>query len=792
MLKSRMLKSMTRQHLPNVTSASQAPQVAAHDLLQQAANATRGGDFAKVAAHFKSFLSDYPTHRQAPDAWLGLATALKRIGSTDSAGEAYRNALALRPNAAAHFGLAEILRRQGHLTQALDECEKGLALDPAVGEGHIIRAMTRKNLRDPGGAIEDLQRVIQAHPNAALHGLLSDIFFDCGRLEESLACLDQAISKQSPDISLQEHRARIFMKQSRTAEAAGALEIVTKQKPRDAEAHRLLAIQYQELGRKAEAYAMFQKALCIHPGFSLAHTNFAALLMSDYQLDLAASHFRLAATLSPDSASAHYNLGVVNRLSGQTDESLENFQRARALDPNHAGALLEICFVRQGLSDWRGLREQQESLFNASFRQGKPVSPFAVISSMSSLEDQLGCARVWAKHLETKVTRKFSSPAPDTATRATKRLKIGYVSPDFHCHPIAMLIADLIETHDKARFDIKAYSFGPDDKSALRERLKTSFETFSDLRGTTPEAAARRIHDDKIDILINLKGYSQDADNDVFSYRPAPVQVNYLGYPGTMGADFIDYIIADSFIVPPEHTPFYTEKIVRLPHCYQPNDRKRAIAEPGPTRDDCGLPPDSLVFCCFNNTYKIGEEMFDIWMRLLHGVPGSVLWLLGNNQTIVDNLRREAVSRGISAERLVFAPRLAVSEHLSRMRLADLFLDTLPYNAHTTASEALWVGLPVLTCSGNTFAGRVAGSILNAIGLPELITDSLVDYEAKARELAHNCDMMTRLRNTLAANRIKAPLFDTERYVRNFEKALIQMARLHAAGRVPEAFDITA
>jgi protein O-GlcNAc transferase len=323
-----------------------------------------------------------------------------------------------------------------------------------------------------------------------------------------------------------------------------------------------------------------------------------------------------------------------------------------------------------------------------------------------------------------------------------------------------------------------------------RERLQKAFDQFIDIREMDDDAVAAMIGQSEVDIAIDLKGYTQGHRAGVFARRPAPIQVSYLGYPGTMGVDFIDYLIGDAYVTPPGEEACYAEKVVRLPGSYQVNDNGREIAASTPTRAEQGLPADGLVFCSFNNTYKITREVFDIWMRLLKATPGSVLWLLGDNEAAVSSLTREAAAKGIAPERLVFAPRLGQAEHLARHRLADLFLDTLPVNAHTTASDALWAGLPVLTCRGRAFIGRVAASVLAAAGLPELITDDLADYEALALKLAREPATLADLRRKLADNRDRCALFDTDRFRRHIEAAYVTMHQAWLEGRAPESFDV--
>jgi predicted O-linked N-acetylglucosamine transferase (SPINDLY family) len=374
---------------------------------------------------------------------------------------------------------------------------------------------------------------------------------------------------------------------------------------------------------------------------------------------------------------------------------------------------------------------------------------------------------------------------------AHDRIRIAYLSADFHSHATAALMAGVFESHDRTRFQTVAISFGPDDRSEMRARLMPAFERFVDVREKSDPEIATTLRQMEIDIAIDLKGYTQDSRPGILAHRPVPIQAGYLGFPGTMGADYIDYIIADAVVIPPEHESFYTEKVVRLPDTYQGNDSKRRIAERTPTRAEAGLPETGFVFCCFNNNFKILPDMFAIWMRLLACVEGSVLWLIEDNAAAARNLKREAVARGIAADRLVFAPRVNLDVHLARHRLGDLFLDTLPYNAHTSASDALWAGLPVLTCLGTGFAGRVAASLLQAVGMPELVTQSLEAYESLALKLARDSGALDALKAKLARNRMTQPLFDTTRFTRNLEAAYLAMWERHRSGLPPAGFAVS-
>jgi predicted O-linked N-acetylglucosamine transferase (SPINDLY family) len=370
-------------------------------------------------------------------------------------------------------------------------------------------------------------------------------------------------------------------------------------------------------------------------------------------------------------------------------------------------------------------------------------------------------------------------------------LRIGYFSGDFFDHATMYLMAKLFESHDRARFSLHAFSYGPRKQDAMRARAEAAFDAFHDVRGESDEAIAQLVRSEGIDIAVDLKGHTTDGRLGVLAYRPAPLQMTYIGYPGTIGAQFIDYIVADQLVIPESQRAHYSENIIYLPHSYQVNDNTRAIAERAPTRAEASLPDGVFVFCCFNNTFKISPAEFDIWMRLLARVDGSVLWLLEANRWAAENLRKQAQRRGIDPARLVFAPRASVAEHLARHRLADLFLDTFSYNAHTTAADALWAGLPLITKAGEGFAARVGASLLSAVGLPELIATHAATYEQLALDLATNPDKLAAIKAKLAANRLTTPLFNTERFARHLESAFDKAYARYLRGEAPSDLVIT-
>jgi predicted O-linked N-acetylglucosamine transferase (SPINDLY family) len=505
------------------------------------------------------------------------------------------------------------------------------------------------------------------------------------------------------------------------------------------------------------------------------------------QYENAEASFRRALALVPDDALTLTNLASV-LIDGNDHEGAEPIlARAVALAPElpYPAALLANC--RQHLCQWDGLDALHAGILRTVETAGNGdwlVNPFTALSMPMLPAIQRKIAQRWANSFP---------PPPRPAVASSQsfaepgaKLRLGYVSSDFRSHAVAFLLAEVWERHDRSRFVTHAYSIGPHDASPLRTRIEAAFDRFVECSGDSPDETAQRIRDDHIDVLIDLNGYTTHARSEILALRPAPVQVSWLGYLGTMGADFIDCIITDRIVTPADQQDFFSERLVWLPHCYCPSDTRREIAPQAPSRGAYGLPPDGFVFCCFNNPYKILPALYDVWMRLLAQVGGSVLWLSPANATAAGNLRREAARRGIDPARLAFAPRVGPPEHLARHAHADLFLDTTPYNAGTTANDALFMGLPVVTCLGSTMAGRVAASQLHAIGLAELVSTDVGAYEAIALRLARNPGEMAALRARLAQNRHTHPLFDMAEFTRDLEEALLRIAP-GSAGRVAPA-----
>jgi predicted O-linked N-acetylglucosamine transferase (SPINDLY family) len=552
------------------------------------------------------------------------------------------------------------------------------------------------------------------------------------------------------------------------------------------EAHNNRGDLLQQLGRWSEALESYERAITLSPKYAAAHYNRGNVLgMMGRSEDAIASH-TVAIEIDPQYAQAYMNRGNAQNELGQHAQAVESFDRAIALAPDIPYLLGTRLHVNMQMCDWHHYQERLATVL-AAVKKDQPASlPFPLLALTSDPYLQQRAAQHWIRtaHPSPKQTLPFAKRTPKD------RLRIGYFSADFKQHPVAQLIAGLFEAHDRAKFEVYAFSSGPDTGDAMRLRLEQGFEHFIDVKAETDAQLIARARALELDIAIDLSGLTTGCRPSVFAARVAPLQINYLGYPGTMGAPYMDYILADTTIITPETEPYFSEKVIYLPHSYQPNDRRRAVSSHVFTRAELGLPTDAFVFCCFNNNFKITPETFDHWMSILRGVPNSVLWLLKASAHTEDNLRREATNRGVSADRLFFAPKLPMDQHLARQQCADLFLDTLPYNAHTTTSDALWVGLPVLTCMGDAFTSRVAASLLRAIDLPELITTDGQAFEARAIELATDPTQLNALRDRLAVNRMQAPLFDIERLARSIESAYQQVHARRQAGQPPVSLHI--
>lgn len=543
-------------------------------------------------------------------------------------------------------------------------------------------------------------------------------------------------------------------------------------------------------GRDSVSEACFTEALKYVPNHPIFLYNLGNAQRNVGKLEAAVASFKQSIQADPSDADVHNNLGNVQRELGQLDLAITNYEKAISLDSNMHHSLMHLVHQKQHVCDWRGEGEHDFNTQILAMRDivksapNAAIAPFAFLAmpGTTSAEQKL-CANHYIRQNYLPLVTLRDRLALSYNTQAKTKLKIGYISADFRLHPLAFLITELIENHDRSQFEITAYSYGADDETDVRERLVNAFDHFVDIRALNDGDAATKINQDGIDILVDLTGYTQSSRTGIAALKPAPIQVNWLGFPGTMGEfsdgqPLFDYALVDHIVAPDAEV--FSEKLLYLP-CYQPNGKR--ILTTTSEKTDHGLPKDSFVFCCFNQTFKITPDLFAVWMRLLKQVPNSVLWLLACNPWAKENLEKEATLAGIGKERLIFAARTASAAHIERQRHADLFLDTLPYNAHTTASDALSVGLPVLTCKGDTFSASVAASLLDHIGLPELICTSLTTYEEKALYFTQNPEALSKLKDDLNAKKESTDLFNAEKFAQSLESQYhaVWQSRLHGS-----------
>ena len=539
----------------------------------------------------------------------------------------------------------------------------------------------------------------------------------------------------------------------------------------------------QALGRKEESLKSYDDGLALDPDAITALLNSGVLLRDMHRHKEAVERFNRVVAIDPNNTSGLANCAILLTEFKQSETAIGMFKRLLELNPDYDYGLGLLAYERLHICDWTDFEESRRKIIEGVRAGKRTCKSLSIMAFSDSAVDHLASAKTFADH--------FCPKKPISLWNGERyrhdKIRIAYVSPDLREHPVGHLIAGVFERHDKSRFETIAISLGADDQSRLRARMLKAFDRFVDVRGMGSLQIAQLMRDMEVDIAIDLGGYTSDTRTEVFAYRPAPVQVNYLGYPGTMGSGYYDYILADKQVIPVEQQRFYTEKVAYLPDAYLPTDRSVQIAERTPTRTECGLPEKGFVFCSFSHDYKISPPLFDIWMRLLNKVPGSVLWLMARGDISQGNLHEEAAARGIDPQRIIFARRVPlVEDHLARYRQADLFLDTHPYNAHTTAADALMAGLPVLTYMGQSFPSRVAGSLLTALDVPELITHSPEAYETKAIELATQPKMLQAVKAKVDANIFTQALFDTKAFCQHMEACYIAMWRQTQVGNVVE------
>ena len=704
------------------------------------------GEFSVVVEQAEALTKQYP---DVFIIWNLIGASATQLGVLDKAINSFQKALLLKPDSAdAYSNMGFALKEQGKLDEAVKACKKALLLKPDYANAYY----------NMGNALQDQ-----------------------GKLDEAIDAYNKAISLK-PDYAKAYYNMGNALKGQNKLDAA--VEVYKKYillKPDYANAYYNLGVVLQDQGKLERAIDAYNKAISLKPDYAAAYDNMGTTLKDQGKLDEAIEAYKKSLSLEPDYPQTYNNIANALIDQGKLDEAVNTFNAALLLKPDYEAARTQKLHQQAHICDWDSIDEDRKLIPKLGTYK-KSVSPFSLIS----LEDSARRHCLRSENYAREMFPQKPMPLPEKPLKMPERIRIGYFSSDFKKHPVSYLIAKVIKLHNRDKFEIFAYSLIGKKEDELRKQLIKSFDVFKDVSEISDKEIALLSRQDKIDIAIDLNGYTQNARSGIFAYRAAPVQINYLGFAGTMGTDFIDYIIADQYLIPTNNRKYFREKQIYLPNTFMPTDNSREFSKHFISRSEMGLPEAAFVFCCFNNNYKITDLEFDIWMRVLSKVKESVLWLRRSNQISDKNIIKAAKKRNIDASRLVFADKVPMDKHLSRYKLADLFLDTFAFNAHTTTTEALWAGLPVVTKEGQGFAARVAGSLLNAIGLPELITQNEGDYEDLIIELATNPHKLGVVIKKIDENRLSKPLFDTVLYTKHLENGYLLAYQNYYAGKVPE------
>ncbi len=694
--------------------ATEETTVSTTELFAQGLQHHKLNEVAQAQAFYEQILQIDPAHA---DALHHLGLILHHGGNNAQALALIQKAIAIQPTFAIYNNVANILKTEGRIAEAIENFHKAIALKPDYAEAYNNLGVLYKDQKNSDHAIAHFQKAIALNPDfAGAYLNLGTALKEGNNLEASVAC--------------------------------------------------------------------YQKAIAIQPDYAEAYNGLASSLNKQHKIAEAIATYQKAIALNPKSTETLNNLGNIFSKQKNLSAAIACYEKALALNPQNAEALGGLFHSRQHCCDWTDFDSNQQRVVKAILTGQEGFKPLSFLAVSDSGQAQKQCAFTFAK-------KNYPAAKPKQAkTYQHSKIRIAYVSGDLREHAVAILMTELFELHDKNRFEVFAISLQPETSSSLGQRVKNAFTQFIDVTDKSDVEVAQLIERLEIDIAVDLMGFTANSRTAIFSYRPAPIQINYLGYPGTMGVDYIDYIVADEYLIPADLQKHYCEKIIYLPDCFQVNDSKRFVPSKTPTRSELGLPATGFVFCAFNGSYKFTPPFFDAWMNILTAVPNSVLWLFADNSMVEENLRREAINRGVAVERLIFSKKVVYQLYLAQYPLADLFLDTLPFNGGTTVSDALWMGLPVLTYSGEAFAARMAGSLLNALGLPELITDNLRDYENKAIQLATTPTLLAEIRAKLAEHKKTYPLFNPSVFCKHLESAYTTTWERHQRGESPVTFKV--
>jgi predicted O-linked N-acetylglucosamine transferase (SPINDLY family) len=750
--------------------------------LQNAIALHQQGQLGQAEAIYLQLLQIQPKNA---DALHLLGVIAYQTGHHQRAVDIIGLAIGINPNAAIYYSnRGNAFKELKQLDAVVSSCDKAIELKPDFAEAFYNRGNALKELKQLDTALASYNKAIALKPDYA------DAYLNQGNALQELKQLDAALTSFDKAIELKPDYAEAHFNRGNSLKelkqfvaAVVSYDKAIELKPDYAEAYFNRGVAMQELKQIDAALASYLKAIKLKPGYAEAYSNRGLALQELKQLGGAISSYDKAIELKPDYAEAYYNRGLALQELKQLDAAVASYDKAIELKPDYDYLFGLRLHTKMHLCDWQEFERNVSELGPKIQSNVKASTSFSLLSLPIVLADQLKSAEIW------NIDKFPPIPSLGPINRRSRQLKIriAYYSPDFRSHPVSSLAARLFEYHDRSKFELFAFFFGSEKRDEVTARIEAAFDQFIDVRKISDMEIAALSRKLGIDIAIDLAGHTQDCRTGIFSYRAAPIQVNYLGYPATMGAEYMDYIVADGVIIEEKNRIHYTEKIAYMPHSYLVGDPQREISQRIFTRLELGLPESGFIFCCFNASYKINPPVFDVWAKILQRVRGSVLWLSPASGTAVENLRKEAASRGLDPQRLIFSNRIdSPAEHLARVRVADLFLDTWPFNAHSTAIDALWAGVPLITCRGETFASRVAASLLKAIELPELVTEKNSDYEALAIELATNPAKLREIKDKLERNRLTTPLFDTAIFAKHIETAYIKMYERYQADLLPD------
>jgi protein O-GlcNAc transferase len=714
----------------------------------------------------KSATSYEVAHEVTPElseAYFSLGKTLQDQGLLKKAIFCYRKLLQLRPDSyEAYYNMGIIFQREGRLDEAISSYQKALVLNPGIVEAYNNMGNAYQIQGNSAEAISCYKKAIELKPHYA------QAYYNMGNTYYGMATFDEAIF---------------------------SYEKALKANPSYTEAYHNLGKTYHDMGRFDEAISSYKRALQLNPAYILAYHNLAHIYRAQEDYDSVVSCYQKVLEVEPDSFLAHHNLAVAYREHNKFDEAISYCQKALLIRPDFSDSVSYLVRLFQHTCDWRRigpLSQKLDDLTKKALDKGQKTAEPPMLSLRRHADPtiNLAVARSWSSDISRSVSNSRIHFSFDSRRSYKGRVTVGYLSSAFNDNVVAHLIHGLFKLHNREKFQIFCYSFGKNDGGYYRSQIERGCDKLVDVSRLNDADAAGCLCEDQVDILVDLTGHTKGNRLGICALRPAPIQVTYLGFLGSTGADFIDYFISDKIVTPNQCAAYYTEKLVYLPHCYQINDHTQMISESSWNRSDFGLPEDGFVFCSFNQPYKIEPVMFGTWMRILSQVPDSILWLLRQNNSAERNLKQEAEARAIDPVRIVFADAMPLKEHLGRLRLADLALDTRIYNGGATTSNALWSGVPVITLQGSHFVSRMTSSSLSAIGLPDLVTGTIEEYEALAIRLARDPEALKSIRRRLAENRLTHPLFDTPRFTFNLEEAYKTMWDTFLAGQKPHQIEI--